>query len=444
MLKLTPSHLTLIKDRDNRGSRVKRLIVGGEALTTELARQIHESFGGQVELYNEYGPTEATVGCMLYRYQPEVDRRAFVPIGRPAANVQIYVLDERGQLVPENVVGELCIAGDGLAEGYLNRESLTAEKFVAHPFVAGAKMYRSGDRARLLPEGEVEYLGRQDEQVKFHGYRVELNELRSAINQHPQIRDSVVLLQRTKAMNAARMCSSRITCRGRSWTTRSLREFLAQHVIEETIPSVFVHLRRMPLTVNGKINYQALPSVAEARAQLNQQHYVAPQTPVEEILAGIWSEVLGLEQVGTTDNFFTIGGHSLLATQVVSRIRETLRVEVMVRTLFDRPTIRELSADIAGMDRSRCAVNPTSITRTGFALVICATALVVSGPTGAGQRGVQRAGGGALEWQTGCRRAGAESERNRGATRESAHQLYGSCGRAGADDQRKRRKCCCR
>ena len=132
----------------------------------------------------------------------------------------------------------------------------------------------------------------------------------------------------------------------------SLREFLIQHIIEETIPSVFVHLRRMPLTVNGKINYQALPSVAEARAQLNQQLYVAPQTPVEEILAGIWSEVLGLEHVGTTDNFFTIGGHSLLATQVVSRIRETLHVEVMVRTLFDRPTIRELAAVIAGLDRT--------------------------------------------------------------------------------------------
>ena len=355
VLKLTPSHLTLIKDRNNRSSRVKRLIVGGEALTTELARQIHESFGGQVELYNEYGPTEATVGCMLYRYQPEVDRRAFVPIGRPAANVQIYVLDEHGQVVPENVVGELCIAGDGLAEGYLNRESLTAAKFVAHPFVAGAKLYRSGDRARLLPEGEIEYLGRQDEQVKFHGYRVELNELRSSINQHPQIRDSVVLLRGNKGDKGDEgghdvLVAYYVSRQELDHT--SLREFLAQHVIEETIPSVFVHLRRMPLTVNGKINYQALPSVTEARAQLNPQTYVAPQTPVEEILAGIWSEVLGLEHVGTTDNFFTIGGHSLLATQVVSRIRETLRVDVMVRTLFDRPTIRDLSAAIAGMDRA--------------------------------------------------------------------------------------------
>ena len=221
VLKLTPSHLTLIKDRNNYASRIKRLIVGGEALTTDLARQIHDSFGGQVELYNEYGPTEATVGCMLYRYQPETDRRAFVPIGRPAANVQIYVLDERGQMVPENVVGELCIAGDGLAQGYLNRESLTAEKFVAHPFLVGQKLYRSGDRARLLPEGEVEYLGRQDEQVKFHGYRVELNELRSAINQHPQIRDSVVLLRRDERGNEVLDCVLRVAPgTGPHFTTR--------------------------------------------------------------------------------------------------------------------------------------------------------------------------------------------------------------------------------
>jgi tyrocidine synthetase-3 len=183
VLKLTPSHLALIKDLDNRHSRVKRLIVGGESLSTDLATQVHESFGGQVEILNEYGPTEATVGCMIYRFDPARDQRRSVPIGRPAANVQIYVLDEHLSPTPENVTGELYIAGAGLADGYVNRAELTAEKFISNPFVPGTRMYRSGDRARWLASSELEYLGRGDEQVKYHGYRIELSEISSALNQ---------------------------------------------------------------------------------------------------------------------------------------------------------------------------------------------------------------------------------------------------------------------
>src|SRR5262249_29366834 len=148
VLKLTPSHLALIKDFDNRNSRIKRLIVGGESLSTELATQVHESFGGQVEILNEYGPTEATVGCMIYGFDPARDQRQAVPIGGPAANVQIHVLDKYLNPTPESVIGELYISGEGLAEGYLNRPDLTAERFLPHPFVAGTRMYRSGDRAR--------------------------------------------------------------------------------------------------------------------------------------------------------------------------------------------------------------------------------------------------------------------------------------------------------
>ncbi|HJP95294.1 MAG TPA: amino acid adenylation domain-containing protein, partial [Pyrinomonadaceae bacterium] len=179
VVKLTPSHLMLLKQRDLRESSIKRLILGGEALTTELCLQVHESFGGDIEIYNEYGPTEATVGCMIYKYNPELDRRAFVPIGRPAANVSVYVLDSNLRPVAENIPGDLYIAGDGLAEGYLNRDELTAEKFIDNPFQPGTKMYRSGDRAKWLPEGDLEFLGRRDEQVKFHAYRIELGEIRS-------------------------------------------------------------------------------------------------------------------------------------------------------------------------------------------------------------------------------------------------------------------------
>src|SRR5262249_31149893 len=161
--------------------------------------RVYDSFGGQVEIFNEYGPTETTVGCMIYRFDRERDDRAYVPIGKPAANEQIYLLDKYLNPMPENVCGELYIAGAGLAAGYLNREKLTKERFIANPFRAGEKMYRSGDLARRLKDGELEYIGRRDEQVKFHGYRVELNEIRSALNAHPQVRNSVVMLHRDAA-----------------------------------------------------------------------------------------------------------------------------------------------------------------------------------------------------------------------------------------------------
>src|ERR1043165_5072087 len=278
VLKLTPSHLALIKDFDNRKSRIKRLIVGGESLSTDLARQVHESFGGHVEIFNEYGPTEATVGCMIYRFDPQRDRRSAVPIGRPAANVGIYVLDEHLNPTPENVIGELYISGAGLADGYVNRPQLTAEKFISNPFVAGTRMYRSGDRARWLSNGEVEYLGRGDEQVKYHGYRIELSEISSALNQHAQGRNGVVLLRpdhRGEATLVAYYVSRR------EIETAVLREFLLDHLIKETIPNVFIHLTRLPLTLNGKVDYRALPEVQ--RTQQRKGEYVAPRPAGEDV-----------------------------------------------------------------------------------------------------------------------------------------------------------------
>jgi amino acid adenylation domain-containing protein len=343
VLKLTPSHLSLIKDRDNGACRVRRLIVGGEAFETELARQVHASFGGKVEILNEYGPTEATVGCMIYRYDAERDGRRFVPIGRPAANAQIYVLDEHLSPVPENIVGELYISGAGLAEGYLNLPALTAERFIAHPFIPGERLYRSGDLARWLPRGEVEYLGRGDEQVKYHGYRVELNEIRSALNLHPQIRDSVVLIRpdhNGRDVMIAYYVSRHELAAGQ------LREFLSEYVIRETIPNIFVHLKKLPLTLNGKVNHQALPSLKEIRGRGGQGEYEAPQTAVEEIVAGIWAELLGVARVSLHDNFFELGGHSLLATQAIARIRATLAVELPLRTLFELPTLLKLSGHV--------------------------------------------------------------------------------------------------
>ncbi|MBV9924425.1 MAG: amino acid adenylation domain-containing protein [Acidobacteria bacterium] len=342
VLKLTPSHLALLAERDNRGSRIKRLIVGGEALSTALARRILHSFGGGVEIFNEYGPTEATVGCTLYRFDATRADRAFVPIGRPAANTQVYVLDEQLNPVAENVVGELYIAGDGLAAGYLNRPELTNAKFIANPFRQGEKMYRSGDRGRWLPEGELDFVGRGDEQVKFHGYRVELNEIRSAINRHPQIRDSVVTVGRDEGGNQVMVA---YYAARRELASGELRQFLATSVIAETLPNFFVHLRRLPLTLNGKVNHAALPPARVVREQ-GGRGLAETLTPVEEVLAGIWAEVLRLERVGRHDNFFELGGHSLLGAQVVSRVREAFGVPVPLRSLFDSPTVASLGEQV--------------------------------------------------------------------------------------------------
>jgi len=340
--KLTPSHLTLIKDVDNRRSSVKRLIVGGEALGTELTRQVHDSFGRDVEIFNEYGPTEATVGCMIYQFDPVNETRANVPIGRPAANVNLYVLDKWLQPVPTNVTGELFIASPGLAQGYIARPSLTAERFIPNPFSPGQRMYRTGDLCRRLPSGDLEYLGRQDEQVKFHGYRIEINEIRYALKKHPQVRDSAVVITTDK--HGHKVMVAYYVSR-QPIEVAQLREFLLEHLIADTIPNFFVHLNKLPLTLNGKINYDALPSLEEAK-QKQQRTYTAPRTPQEVSLASIWSEVLSLERVGVEENFFDLGGHSLLAAQIIHRINQTFDVDLPMRVIFDQPTIAGLALSI--------------------------------------------------------------------------------------------------
>ena len=342
VLKLTPSHLSLIKDENNRHSGIKRLIVGGEAFESELAQQTLDSFGGGVEIFNEYGPTEATVGCMLHKFDPQKDDRASVPIGVPAANSKIYILDEELQPVPENVIGELYISGEGLAQGYLNRPDLTEERFLENPFVAGQRMYKTGDLARWLPEREIEYAGRRDEQVKYHGYRVELQAIRSALNSHSQVRDSVVMLRKDQderdVLVAYYVSRNEIE-------VGELRAFLSDRIIEETIPNLFVHLKKLPLTLNGKINSRALPTLEQAREQ-SKRGYVAPRDETEQLLAGIWATVLSVKDVGREDNFFEIGGHSLLAAQVSSRVRETFKVEMPFQDLFESSTLAALAERI--------------------------------------------------------------------------------------------------
>jgi amino acid adenylation domain-containing protein len=340
VLKLTPSHLALIKDQDNRRSVVRRLIVGGEALATRLAREVHDSFGGRVEIYNEYGPTEATVGCMIHRFNPAAAERPFVPIGKPVANTQVYVLDPHLNPVPENVTGELYVAGDGLAMGYLNRRDLTAERFLPNPFIPGRRMYRTGDLARRLPGADLDFVGRADGQIKLRGFRIELGEIEAALGEHSALRDCAVLLR--EDIPGDRRLVAYFVAVGESPATSELRRFLEERLPAFMVPAGFVPLETMPLTVNGKINRLALPAPDGGRPTL-ETAFVAPETEMERAVTEIWKGVLRFDEIGVYDDFFRLGGQSILAAQVMQRINQRFRVNLPVRLIFDKPTVANLA-----------------------------------------------------------------------------------------------------
>jgi amino acid adenylation domain-containing protein len=340
VLKLTPSHLALLKDQDNRRSAVRRLIVGGEALATRLAREVHDSFGGRVEIYNEYGPTEATVGCMIHRFNPAAAERPFVPIGKPVANTRVYVLDPRLNPVPENVTGELYVAGDGLAMGYLNRRDLTAERFLPNPFIPGRRMYRTGDLARRLPGADLDFVGRADGQIKLRGFRIELGEIEAALGEHSALRDCAVLLR--EDIPGDRRLVAYFVAAGESPATSELRRFLEERLPAFMVPAGFVPLETMPLTVNGKINRLALPAPDGGRPTL-ETAFVAPETEMEHAVTEIWKGVLRFDEIGVYDDFFRLGGQSILAAQVMQRINQRFRVNLPVRLIFDKPTVANLA-----------------------------------------------------------------------------------------------------
>src|SRR5262245_28816884 len=361
VLKLTPSHLAILLEGDLRGGRLRRLVVGGEALETGLARRVWERLGGRVEIINEYGPTEATVGCMIHRFDPGQDRRTQVPIGRPAANTRIYVLDEELRLAPEHVPGEIYIGGAGLADGYWKQERLTRERFVEDPFGAGGRLYKTGDRARRLPQGIVEYLGRNDGQVKIRGHRIELGEIRAALNRHPQVRDSAVAVKKDR-QGAAVLVAYYVA--RQPIETGALRESMRESLPAEMMPGLFVHLSRLPLTLHGKVDYGALPGVDAARER-NRRAYEAPRTQAERRLAEIWAEVLGAPEVGVEENFFELGGDSVLAARVHAALQTQVSKNVSLLALFQYPTVRSLAEhlsqdvvadDQAGPDSRRDAI----------------------------------------------------------------------------------------
>jgi amino acid adenylation domain-containing protein len=348
VLKITPSHLSSLMAAAADGGQVlprRTLIFGGEALSWDLVDRV--SRVGTCEVINHYGPTEATIGALTFRVEDGEIRRmspTTVPIGRPIANTRVYILDERRQPVPIGVVGELWIGGEGLAQGYLNQPEQTAERFAADPFraEAGARMYRTGDLARYLPGGNVEFLGRSDHQVKVRGFRVELAEIEAVLERLPAIGKAVVTAVEEQPGDL-RIVAYLVPSGSQDPEPSELRAALAEYLPDYMIPAALVVMDRLPLTPNGKVDRTALPRPGEPREAAG---FVAPRNPVEEALAGIWREVLGVERVGIADNFFELGGHSLLATQVMVRIRNTFQVQLPLRAIFDAPTLEGMSAAI--------------------------------------------------------------------------------------------------
>ncbi len=371
IVKLTPAHLAMIKNMIGNATRVRKFIVGGEDFKAELARDITRNAGRPVEIYNEYGPTEATVGCMIHRYAIEKDLALSVPIGVPAANTCIFILDEHLCPVPVGIIGEMYIAGDGLARGYVNRPELTAEKFLTatDPRQNGSaatsqavrpvslRLYKTGDIARWNVNGNMEFLGRADDQVKVGGARIELGEIEARLLKHADVRECVVdIVGRDGKQMAEQIADSGMSTAGetsinqlvayyvsgRSLNAAELRAFLAQELPPYMLPPHFIRLDRLPLTSNGKIDRKALPAPTSDNLAISHD-FVRPQTETEKALAVIWAELLKVENIGINDDFFELGGHSLLAIKAVSRIRDIFEVDLQTQSLFENPTISALS-----------------------------------------------------------------------------------------------------
>ncbi|PFL17626.1 non-ribosomal peptide synthetase, partial [Bacillus cereus] len=320
---------------------IKNVVVGGEKITPVLIKKL-KTLNPTVEICNEYGPTENSVISTMLSI---TNVKQTLSIGKPISNVKIFIFGKNNCLQPINVPGELCISGDGIAKGYLNQPVLTAEKFVENPFIPGECMYRTGDLAKWLPDGNIEYIGRIDDQVKIRGYRIELGEVESALQKLELVRESIVVARETED-GIKQLCAYFVG--DESLTVGQLREAMSQELPDYMIPSYFVQLTHMPLTPNGKIDRKALPE-PEGNIQTGTE-YVAPQTPIEEMLVSIWQTVLGVSQIGVLDNFFDLGGDSIKSIQVSSRLYQA-GYRVDMKNLFKYSTVESLSPYVEKITR---------------------------------------------------------------------------------------------
>ena len=344
---------------------LRRIYSAGEALPMSLARQILATL--DTELVNTYGPTEAAIDASHWVCQPDVPYQ-IAPIGRPIANMQLYILDEKLQPLPIGVPGELHIGGIGLARGYLNRPELTAQKFIAHPFRTNPaeRLYKTGDLVRYLPDGNIEFLGRLDFQVKIRGYRVELGEIESALHTHATVQEATVIDQEEKTGHkrlVAYIVPRRVDDAETKFPPKplhtaaliaDLRTYLKQKLPEYMLPAAFVMLDALPLSPSGKVDRKALPA-PEPTAIARSTNFVPPQTETEMRLTAVWSNVLNIKQIGVHDNFFELGGHSLLVAQVRNQLQELFKRSLSIVTLFQYPTIYTLAQYFDAAARSKTA-----------------------------------------------------------------------------------------
>ncbi|WNZ58697.1 AMP-binding protein [Myxococcus sp. MxC21-1] len=321
-------------------SGVRQVLAGGDVLSVGRVRERVRSGG---ILLNGYGPTEGTTFTTVHRVAEE-DVGLTVPIGKPVGNTRVYVLDEGMRPVPVGVRGELYVGGEGLAEGYVGRPEWTAERFVPSPFGEGERLYRTGDEVRWQEGGVLEFLGRRDAQVKVRGYRIELGEVEEALKQHTQVKEAAAVV---RGEGQEKRVEAYVVAPGGEGG--ALKEYVRQKLPEYMVPSVVVVLEALPLTPNGKVDRKAL-AATELRSRVAAETFVTPRTDAERVLAGIFSEVLGVPRVGLHDDFFELGGHSLLATQVVARVRTELGVDMPLRALFEAPTVLRLAVWLLSSD----------------------------------------------------------------------------------------------
>ncbi len=338
-------------------SSLREVVASGEQLKiTRHVRGMFEKLEG-CRIDNQYGPSESHVMTAFMLDGAVENWPELPPIGRPIDNARVYVLDEQWQEVPVGVRGELYIGGECLSRGYLNRATVSAEKFTPDPFAKGCagRLYRTGDLVRFLADGNLEFAGRRDHQVKIRGYRIEVGEVEAVLRQHASVREAVVDVRETET-GEKRLVGYLLLDVHADESVSEIRRYLSEKLPEYMLPSAFVLLDAMPLTPSGKVDRRALPAPDYSRAE-DEDDYVASRTPTEELLTGLWSRVLGMRRVGVQDNFFDIGGHSLLATQLMSGVRESFKLEVPLRTLFEAPTVCELAARIDAMAADSDAVS---------------------------------------------------------------------------------------
>ncbi|MGG4218359.1 amino acid adenylation domain-containing protein [Paenibacillus jamilae] len=339
IVKLTPAHLSLLQESDIRISNVRKFIVGGEDFKVSLARNVHDIFGGNVTLYNEYGPTETVVGCMIHIYDVSRDIRKSVPIGVPSDNVAVYVLDAYLKPVPVQVKGEIYISGHGVARGYLNRPELTKERFLDNPFIPGERMYKTGDLGIRLENGLIEYLGRKDHQVKIKGFRIELGEIEGALSSYHGIQHAVVNVVESDEDNSQPMLYAYYVSDA-TVSPELLKHYLHACLPHYMVPNHILRLDTVPLTSNGKVDKRKLP-VPDLSSGLTSQ-YEEAHNEVENILVQVWKELFQVPNIGIHDNFFALGGDSIKAIQMTSKLNN-YDLEIGVQDILAHPNIAELA-----------------------------------------------------------------------------------------------------